>query len=385
MDHLLNPSELNKDYNSTIVQNLKAYMDKYGISQNALANALRKHGLNINQGNISKYLKLEFELPLSFIIKVCECYELTLEDLLTGHFHTESQDISTNEKTAIEDLTDRGPDNAVLYIPQLGSNFISNADHLDFKGWLQDYHIYFYPTLSNVDEILKGSLSLFKSEHTGVCEATLTLNTNKKHPDGTPIMKKYQGCGIISKSVNALYIILSSQEEGELCMLNLRHFFIRHQKLDCRMAAVLTNSAGEVHAPTVHRAIISREELPEEHLNLLLPQFHLNSSNIVISKSALDHLTEQFQDQDPELALCYKRIFDHITALPTPEPFYIFKEDYVLSSARQLLKSKKDALVFLSHFRAAAHKTRYNKVSNRVDEYIHDLLLSLGHYTDQGS
>lgn len=384
MDHLSNPSDMNKEYNLRIVENLKKYMRKYSISQNALANTLKKNGLNVNQGNISKYLNLEIELPLSIIIKLCEIFELSLENLISDRFAMEPQDISTNEQAAMESLTVNGPDNAVLYIPQLGSNFISNADHLDFNGWLQDYHLYFFPTLSSVKEVLKGTLSLFKSEQTGVCEAVLTLGTNRAHPDGTSIKKEYQGCAIISKSVNALYVILSSQEEGELCMLNFRHFFIRHQNLNCRLASVITNSAGESHVPTVHRAFISREPIPDDHLNLLLPHLHLNSSNIIIRKEDLDNLLPVLEAQGPEDSDRYTKLLENLTGLSAPEPVYFFKEDYVRSSARQILSSKKDALIFLSHFRNASVQTRYNKVSNKADECVHNLLLSLGHYANHG-
>lgn len=384
MNQLLTPSDMNKEFNARIVGNLKKYMRKHEISQNALATNLKKHGLNVNQGNISKYLNLEIELPLSIIVKLCEIYDLTLDNLVSEHFTMEPQDISTNEQTAMEALSVNGPDNAVLYIPQLGSNFISNADHLDFKGWLQDYHIYFFPTLSGVKEVLKGTLSLFKSEQTGVCEAILILDTNRKHADGSPIKKEYQGCAIISKSVNSLYVILSSEEEGELCMLNLRHFFIRHQNLNCRMASVITNSAGETHVPTVHRAFISREALPDEHLNLLLPFLHLNSSNIIIKQADMEQLLPVLEAQNQDKPLRYRKLLDLLTSQVDPEPVYFFKEDYVRSNALQILNSKKDALIFMSMFRDASYKTRYNKVSNKADECIHNLLLSLGHFPECG-
>lgn len=380
MDQQQNPSDLNRVYNQRIVANMKKYMAAHSISQNALAGELSKCGLNINQGNISKCFKLDMELPLSMIVKFCEAYGLTLEELLNKDFLCEPQNISTNEETAISDLTDKGPDNAVLYIPHLGSSFISNADHLDFRGWLQTYHIYFYPTLSSVNEILRGTLTLEKCEKTGVCRTILRLNTNRFRKDGTPIQKEYTGCAIISKSVNALYVILSSQEEGELCMLNLRHFFIRHQLLNCRMAAVLTNSAGECHVPTLHRALISREELRDEDLQKLLPQLHLNTNKVIIRQADLEKLLDELSSQDPR----YTKIKANLASAMNAESIYIVKEDFIRSTAHQNLDSKKDTMEFMSMVRDASHKARYNKISNKVDEYVHDFLRSLGYYRDQG-
>lgn len=371
------PSELSRSYNERIIQNLRKIMTARLLSQNALVELLGKHGLDINQGTISKYLTGTVEIQLSVIVKLCEIFDLSITDLVREDFLLAEQEISTDEEAVLETFEYADPRDAVLYIPKLGNKFISDSGDLDFRGWIQPYKIYFYPTLSNDPNVLKGELFLSNSDLTGVCEARLTLNTNRTRKDGTPIIKEYTGCAIISTSVHAMYIILSSEEEGELCMLNMRHFFIRHQWLDCRMASVLTNSAGEGHVPTVHRALISREEIRDEDLALLLPQLHLNCSDILIREADL----EQLRQQDER----YDQLISHLTNLPKPEPVYFFKEDYVRSNALQFLRDKKETLLFLSAVRKLAYKNRYNKVSNKVDEYVHSLLCSLGYYGNSGA
>ena len=370
------PKELSRIYNDRVVENIKKLLVSQKISQNALVDILRNHGLDMNQGTLSKYLSGTAEVQFSVIVKICEVFDISITDFVSERFLYLDMDISTDKQVVEESLEQADPKDTVLYIPKLGNKFISNSDDLDFRGWVQSYWIYFFPTLSNVQEVLKGRLVLSKSEVSGVCEACLTLDTNHTNRDGTPIVKKYTGCAIISTSVHSLYIILSSEEEGELCMLNMRHFFIRHQNLDCRMASVLTNSAGEGHVPTVHRALISREDIRDKDLALILPQLHLNSSDIVIRESALKELSEKSEE--------YGKLVDHLTHLVEAERVFFFKEDYVRSNAFQFLKDKKYTCVFMSEVRDLAYKMRYNKVSNKVDENIHTLLRNLGYYASVG-
>ena len=374
---LTKPQDMSRDYAKKIGRNLGKFLKAREISQNTLAEELRRSGLDINQGNISKYLSGTIDIQLSVIVKVCELYGLSLTDLARDDFLLAENDITTSEEAVNETLEHSHAKNAVLYIPQLGSKFISHAKDLDFQGWIQSYYIYFYPTLSYANEILKGRLILEESEKSGVCEARLTLDTDHVREDGTPIKKEYTGCAIISNSVNSMYIILSSEKEGELCMLNMRHFFIRHQKLNCRMVSVMTNSAGEGHVPTMHRALISREQISDEHLALLTPQLHLNSSDILIHRQKLDELKES----NPK----YAKLIDHLIGEFEPDPMFLFKEDYVRSNAQRYLQvekqeDKKEVRLFMSAVRNGSYKIRYNKVSNKVDQYVHDLLVSLGYY-----
>ena len=64
---------------------------------------------------------------------------------------------------------------------------------------------------------------------------------------------------------------------------------------------------------------------------------------------------------------------------------FLFKEDYVRSNAQRYLQvekqeDKKEVRLFMSAVRNGSYKIRYNKVSNKVDQYVHDLLVSLGYY-----
>lgn len=360
------PRIASENYLKIVAQNLKKLLDSTDYTQNSLAEQIKELGIDINQGTISKYVNGSAKVQLSVIVKLCEIFNISITDLVDENFqynsHTITTDTSGLEKVNINDSN--------LVIPKLGKKFITNPQDEDFDGYLQKYHCYFFPTLSKEKKILVGDLEL-KSK-TSYCEATLCLNTNKKK-HGKTVYKYYTGCAIISKAVESFYIVLSSPKEGEICIINLRHFFIRHQELDCRMAEVITNGAGERHFPTVHRMLLSRSQIKEEHYQYITPHLHLNSSDIHIREEDLEKLENETES--------YKGLIEHLIHNIDPIKIYDFKEDYVISNAKQLL-SKEETLLFLSAIRKNSYKLRYNKVSNKLDETVRELLLSLGYYND---
>lgn len=360
------PKAVSDDYTRIVAKNLEKLINSTDYTQNSLADKLKEYGLSVNQGTVSKYLKGETKVQLSVMVKLCEIFHISISELVNENFTYTDDAISTDSGT-LDKL--KGTESA-LVIPKLGEKFISNPQDQDFRGYLQKYFCYFFPTLSNEKRILSGELVLRAGS--SVCEANLLLNTNKK-VNGETVYKHYSGCAVISNSVHSCYIILSSPEEGEICVINFRHFFIRHQNLDCRMAEVITNGAGERHFPTIHRMLLSRTEISKEHLRLLMPHLHLNSSDIRISKDNLDKLQTESEH--------YNDLLEHLIHRIKPIEIYAFKEDYVNSTAKQFL-SKEETRIFLSRIRERSYKVRYNKVSNKLDETVHELLLSLGYYAD---
>ena len=86
------------------------------------------------------------------------------------------------------------------------------------------------------------------------CHITLKLNVPSKHdPASSSYCKKYEGVLILSNPLQCCYCILKSDKLSEICFFIFRHIYLNNTQLDCRMAEVLTVSAGESHYPTVHR------------------------------------------------------------------------------------------------------------------------------------
>lgn len=340
------------------------------VSQNRLAAILSDCGLNIHQSNISKYVSGEIPIPLSVVIYLCQHYKWRIEDFAKEDFAPNLTGITT-DAAEVKSLSD---EDAVLLIPHLGDKFISDCGDKQFRGYLQTYHCYFFPTISREDRIIHAELTLeadADTEH--ICIARLTIQ-GTQILNKTPIRKEYSGCAVISDAINTVYILLSSPSEGEICMINLRHFFIRHQTLDCRMAVAITNSAGQSHAPTVHRMLLSRCQIQPEHLEELKPVLLLNNNHILIPQEDLLKLGRE----QPE----YEALIRHITTPETAQAqtYYRLREDYLHANACQLLGSKSRANAFILSARRLSLADRYNKISNKVDETVHALLLERGYF-----
>lgn len=363
MDELQTPLIASKKYFDIISHNLSVLIDLGSYSENQLSKKLEEYGLRVNQGTISKYIHGGGNMHLSVAIALCEIYNISLSDLVSENFTYD------NYSTAVSTFKDKKSE-PNEFAHKVGKKFIVDPKDEHFEGYIQKYYCYFFPTISKENQLLVGELEL--REESTYCAAFFSLNTNKKKC-GENIYKHYSGYVIISKAVESCYIILSSEKEGEICLINLRYFSIRHQNLDCRMAEVITNGAGERHFPTIHRMLLSREKISCNHLKYISPHLHLNSSDIRIKKEYLEKLESKSD--------AYKELIEHLLHRVKKTEIYDFKEDYIISNAKQFL-SKDEARYFLSNIRDNSYKMRYNKVSNKLDETVRELLLSFGYYSD---
>ena len=365
MEHHIHPavpSEMNAKYEAAIREKLDALMRANHYSQTQFCEMLRERGLDLGgQGNLSSMLKGRKRIPLSLIVHICDIFGISLAELVDESFGGARQADAQMPRLYSDELLNQ--------IPSLGDAFITDPACSEFHGYLQTYYFYMFSSHSYESKILTGTMTLQACG--SVCEAHLDLNTNKT-ADGKPLLKHYQGRVIICKAIDAVYILLSSDVEGEINMISFRHFHLPHQPLDCRIAAVLTNECGEFHAPTVHRMFLSRTPIQPEHIHLLLPHLRLNSSSIDVPADRL----ERFVRNEPE----YADLVNALTMIPA-KPTYFWTEDYVLGVARHYL-DRAEIPVFHSKLRAIALSEKANKASRRPNNHVRDLLLSLGYYHD---
>ena len=354
------PSDLNAKYEEAIRKNLDALMRSRQYSQIRFCEMLKERGLALEQGNLSSMLKGRKRIPLSLIVHICDIFQISLTELVEETF------CGDRHTAAMPQLYS---DDLLNHIPSLGDSFITDPASPEFHGYLQTYYFYILPIRSYESKPLTGTMTL---EACGsMCEARLDLNTNMIS-EGTPLKKHYQGRVIISKAIDAVYILLSSAIEGELSIISFRHFLLPHQPLDCRIAAVLTNESGEFHAPTMHRMFLSRTPIKPEHLPLLLPHLKLNSSAIKIPGDRLERLRRNA----PE----YADLLNALTMIPSSEVF-CWTEDYVMGVARHFL-GKEQVPVFLTRIRELSMDDKANKASRRADFLARDLLFTLGYFHD---
>lgn len=358
------PSDLSAKYEDAIRRRLEALMRARNYSQTQLCKILHDRGLALDQGNLSYMLKGKKHIPLSLIVHICDIFQLSLAELVDENFGGARQvGGSPTAQVYSDDL--------LHLIPNLGSKFVVDPHDPHFFGYLQTYHVYLYPTNSEDDYIKTGVLRLQAKD--SVCEAVLEIHTNKIR-DGQPLVKVYRGRCIISTTMRAVFILMTRQETGELMVLNFRYFHLMLYPLDCRVACVLLNATGsEHHPPAMQRLFLSRTEIREEDLKLLIPHLNLNSGMLRISLDKLDALRESGEQ--------YAAPINDLLLTNHPQDYLFLDENDILGTARRHL-DKPEALRLLSLLRSLSECDPLHKVGRRVDEHTHKLLRSMGYYRD---
>ena len=368
------PKELTLKYEKAIAKNVGQLMQGAGLSQTQLCVNLKAMGMNIGQGPLSLMLSGERRMPLSLVVYLCEYFKVSLADLVDENFGRSTGAGSNGRIPPVysEDLLNM--------VPYLGENLLVNPADPHFFGYLQTYYVYFFPSQGDDIRLRTGTLRL--QAKGPVCEAILQINTNKLR-DGKPYIKVYHGRCIISTTMRSVFVLLTDQEKGELSVLNFRYHNLSTYQLDCRMACMLLNATGYEHPPVVQRMFLSRTEICQDHLPLLIPHLHLNSGLIQLQKQNLETL----RNMCPE----YQGVVDELIRTNPLIPVYRLDEDDVLSTARRYLsedgtplRNPEDPAVnrFLAQLRSLSDQNRFNKVSRQADHLSHRLLRSLGYYHD---
>ena len=355
------PSDMNAKYEEAIRKKLDALMRANRYSQVQFAELLQERGLDVDQGRLSLYLSGRRRFPLSLIVHVCEIFHISLAELVDENFGGARQ------------VSGVYSDDLVQLVPYLGSNFVVDPSDPHFSGYLQKYHVYLLPSQGDDTRIRTGYLSL--QARNSVCEAILEINTNKLR-DGKPYIREYRGRCIISSTMQAVYVLLTDPEKGELSVLNFRYLHLFQHPLDCAIACTMLNATGPEHPPTVQRMFLSRTEIRREDMDLLQPHLYLNSGVIRIQKEQLDQLRSEFEQ--------YASPIDELTLTNQSQSVYFLDEDDILSTARRHL-DKPEVHQFLSRLRSLSATDRLHKASRRADQLSHKLLRAMGYYHDYGN
>lgn len=349
---------LDKQEFYTLISKRLAYaIDKMHYTQAELANLCQEHGFQISQSTISK-IKSNSSSGISIIniAQICQVLNLNLNEILSLEPDIEI----TIPKKATE-------------IPD-SSGFIKRTDAPEFQPYLGTYHFYFLPTKSSESKLIHGIMELKPSEDYSECNVYLSFKTGKRNQNNEEILKEYFGTACISLKMNTVYCSIMNEKISEICYLVFSYMSILHEKLECRLAAVLTASAGEKRFPTVHRMLISRKELTKEILYYLEGQLLLNASEILISKNAYqaflkdENLPESFKEyfctDSPENSFMYAASI----------PYYYLNESLIRDSFMNNELDKSKTICLLRKYSSA---NRYNKIGSIADEMVYNMIFNM--------
>ena len=343
------------DLQQKISARIKKVMDDQGINQSTLVEMANQSGYCLRQSTVSKMLHGASSMSITNIVQIASILKLDLNDLLSESDNTDVRVYRPIDSTQTE------------------SRLIRRADTPEMRPYLNSYYTYFYPTLSSDERILTGILKFESSIDGSKCIAKFSFETGKTDAYQKTIKKEYEGDLILSQTMSAAYCTLVNEEIGEISYLLFNYMPIIYEELCCRVALVLTSSAGSNRMPTAHRMILSKKAIPDEAIEILEGQLRLNESEILISESGLDRFLD-----DGRLDHSFKKYFskagqDTKFLGLSPVPYYLFDESVIRSSFLEPeVKTKAISLI-----RKYSASPKYNKIGSKCDELVYRFIDNL--------
>lgn len=164
--------------------------------------------------------------------------------------------------------------------------------------------------------------------------------------------------------MNAAYCTLFNKEIGEICYFVFRYTQINYEKLMCRLAIVITVSAGDNRLPTAHRMLLCRKELGSILDNYLSGQLHLNGSDILLEPENV-----KLMKDDPNMPQWFRDNFSQFISETTLQ---YYRAQELIVRASHAPRKDKDAFICLLRKYSAAPK--YTKIGIKADEFVYELL-----------
>ncbi len=325
-----------KNYCDKVSENISNIMKMNNLKQGDVVELCKKAGVSISQSTLSNIKRGDTKISLTSIVNICKGLNISIYDVLP---EISEKDIHREGKK------------------------INGASDIAYKGYLGKYHVYFFPTISNKEELLHGDLEIYPPSEEKICKAKMILYTgDKKIVNGKTeeIVKEYEGEFVISVPMQSGYCMLRNSKIDELCFFVFHHWHIFNNDLLCRIAAVATTSAGANRRPTIHRLYMCRDELSAENQKYIRGQLRLNESEILIAKEKYAQLLSK-----ENIPLEFQEIFEKEAKL---EQYYSVTEAKLIN-CNILDKDFAQAISLLRDYSAAP---KYNKVSMKTDEFVYD-------------
>lgn len=340
------------EYYQLIGKRLSEAISKMNLNQQKILSLCLEHEYDISQSALSKILSGS-SIQVLQIAQICDAVGLNVSEVLSLSPETEIT-IPHNKP------------NDVLTL-------ITDARNNAFRGYLGQYHIYFYTT-KDEDYIHQGTFRLSEDAETHQCVVEFHFKTGGKNEQDQEIEKKYTGTACYSIQMQTIYCQIKSEEIGEISYLLFHYDFFTYQKLECRIAAAITVSSGIKRLPTMHKLLLTRKKLSNKELHILSGQLKLNNSEILISENNYRAFL-----QDPYLPKEFLQYFGSdesdgkgFLSSVAKINYYSFNESLI----RDSFLAPKDKMTVISLLRKYSISQRYNKVSAKAEEIIYKFLQS---------
>ena len=343
------------EFSDLISERLRNALKELNYTQAELRSLCITKGFNIPQSAISKIFSSGKGITLLNLSQICSVLDLDLNEILSMDPNTQITLPKNVEK-------ETNP----VHRPKL----IRRTDEPEFQAYLGRYVIYFYPTFSNSDmPYHTGRLYLERGQNDKECIVRFSFKTGKLDRNKEPIEKKYTGTAVISPHMQSLYCQLYSEDIGEYSYFIFNYMPITFEELECRIAMVLTSSAGGSRLPVAHRMLICRTEPSDKYLKYAMSQLLFNQSEIIISESAFKKMVED--DDTPQGFKDYFCDMETKTFKDSrPMPYYYITESLI----RESFMDKDDRIKAICMLRKYSIAQPYNKIGSKADDTLYKLV-----------
>lgn len=341
--------DLKAKYYRTISMRLKSALETSGMKQADILTAAESLGFSLRQSSLSKAFNNDgSSISVLTLSEIAQILKIDMNDLLSF-----SSETKMKVKENLNDTSARA-----------NNEFITNPTDFKMRAYLNSYHIWFFPTKSADNKLLKGNMSIYASDDNQKTLVRLSFKTGKSNSEGE-ITKEYYGSLIISPIMSAAYCLLQNDEIGEISFVLFSFIPVLYEKHRSSIALVLTSCAGGKRLPTAHRMIMSIDDIPDEKMDILKGQLYLNDSEILISEERMAAFLKDKRLSN-EFVECFKpKIESSLVGGLTPSLYYHFNESLI----RAFHLDENDKLNAIHLIRQYAVSHRYNKVG-RCNELL---------------
>lgn len=382
---------LDDELEKQILANIRHILASKHMSRNDLRDMLKEHGFDMSSFNSYIPEKKETKkgtkrITLQWLIAICGALDISIDNLLAGTVYSRNKEIATKDACEIaKDFFD--------------SMFASNADYFydasneihknAFKSLSSKYYCYFFATNTNEKyDVIESELDI-KQEHdlytANFHIGNRVLRNNNPLPDNINssniLSKNYRGFLVISNTLNCCFCILFGEEVAELNLFIIRNFSATAatgNKMDSRVAELLTVSSGENRFPTTARLLLSRSKIEPIVLSNVVPHLRMNRSTIDIQTKSLYEIIQREPAWEKLLNKC-------IDLLPTGESQVYSINEMFIKQINTTLDEKlkeEDLRHLFSTMRGVSIAEPYNKVNKEVDDAVRQLLFINGYFSD---
>lgn len=388
---------IKKALNKVICDNLQALIEARGFSYGEFCKQLAHEKTSVTRAQFHKIIRKPQSMSIAFVLSCCDFFGISLQNLCSKDFdpteyvyndsntHADYLNIKClldSKRSAVSEkegtLTGQGN---LMDAIAAGLRSCKNTDLVvdpsssQFKGYLQDYYCYYFPTNSTQnkgdDKIIKGILNL--KEEDGFCKAVLTIDSGTVDEEGNINYKIYTGYTAISTSVNSVTCMMYSEDLCEFCFLMFRYFRLNFGKQHCRIAEVLSSSsATEDRRPTVLRMFLSKEAIKDEDVKMIAPAFSLNYSTVAIAKEDLEKIAK--------ISTSHSKVVEELLNISSSKKMVFCKEYDIKQVGKRYLDTNMQTLQLVMQIRDKSYAYKYNKIGGKADDIVRALLLEKGYY-----